>query len=162
MSIVHTKLYNSGEYEFINFAEYAKSLTENFSNTFGSAMRTINFKIDVEDIKLNIDTAIPCGLIINELVTNSIKHAFKSGSDRAGIITISLISAGKDVYVLTVSDNGKGSETDLNPDKSETLGLQLVSLLSKQLNGKMSFTSQKDTGVFYSLKFEESEYKTRK
>jgi PAS domain S-box-containing protein len=167
MSIVHTKLYNSGEYEFINFAEYAKSLSENFLNTFGSAMRNISFKIDMDNIKLNIDTAIPCGLIINELVTNSIKHAFtpgrgKPGRGKPGIITISLISAGKDVYVLTVSDNGKGSETDLNPDKSETLGLQLVSLLSKQLNGKMTFTSQKDMGVFYSLKFEESEYKTRK
>jgi len=162
MSIVHTKLYNSGEYEFINFAEYAKSLSENFSNTFGPAMRNISFKIEVDDIKINIDTAIPCGLIINELVTNAIKHAFTPGTGKPGIITISLISAGKDVYVLTVSDNGKGSETDLNPDKSDTLGLQLVSLLSKQLNGKMTFTSQKDMGVFYSLKFEESEYKTRK
>jgi PAS domain S-box-containing protein len=161
MSIVHTKLYNSGEYEFINFAEYAKSLSENFSNTFGSAMRNISFEINMKDIKLNIDTAIPCGLIINELATNSIKHAFTPETGKPGIITISLISNEKNVYVLTVSDNGKGSETDLNPDKSETLGLQLVSLLSKQLNGKMTFSSQKNMGVFYSLRFEESEYKTR-
>ena len=74
MSIVHTKLYNSGEYDRIDFGEYVKNLADNFSNTYGAMLRTISFEIDIKDIKLNIDTAIPCGLILNELVSNSIKY----------------------------------------------------------------------------------------
>lgn len=162
MSIVHTKLYNSGEYEVIDFAEYARSLTDNFSNTYGIMMKDINFELECRNIKLNIDTAIPCGLIINELVSNSIKHAFPENYEESKIIRISMTSESKGKYHLLVSDNGSGCDTELDPDTSETLGMQLVSLLSKQLNGKMTFSCLKGKGTHYSLKFEEAEYKTRK
>ncbi len=159
MAIVHTKLYNAKDYEKINFSEYVKSLTDNFINSYGFRVKNIRFDIDIIDVVLNIDTAIPCGLIINELVSNAIKYAFP---ENKGNITISMKLDGSNKYRLSVKDNGSGTNKQFNIDKADTLGLQLVSLLSKQLNGNVTINTGPDSGFEFVLLFEGAYYKSRR
>ncbi|MBZ0204205.1 MAG: GAF domain-containing protein [Ignavibacteria bacterium] len=159
MAIVHTKLYNTKDYEKINFSEYVKSLTDNFINSYGFKVKNMRFDIDIIDVVLNIDTAIPCGLIINELVSNAIKYAFPNG---IGVITISMKLESGSKYILTVKDNGAGTNKNIDLYKADTLGLQLVSLLSKQLNGTVSMNTGVNAGFEFVLIFEEAYYKSRK
>jgi two-component sensor histidine kinase len=103
----------------------------------------------VDDIYLNIDTALPMGLIVNELVSNCIKHAFPDGT---GNINISLVSD-KEEYILTVSDNGIGLSEDVDPFESNSLGLKLVDSLSVQLEGELKV--DRSVGTAFILKFKE-------
>jgi PAS domain S-box-containing protein len=161
MSIVHSKLYATQEYEKINFAEYVKSLTDNFWSTFGIKLKNLRIEIDVENIWLNIDTVIPCGLIINELVSNSIKYAFPD--NRKGTIYIQLKKDnGSAFYVLTVKDDGAGFNKKIDINKAETLGIQLVNLLAKQMGGTMEVLSKEGQGCSFIIKLEEAMYKSRK
>jgi len=160
MAIVHTKIYNSKDYEFIQFGEYAKSLIENFQNTYGYKLRNVRFNVDIGELKLNIDTAIPCGLIINELVSNSIKYAFPD--DKAGKIDVSVTHVKDNIYKLVVKDNGIGSAEGVDLKKSDTLGIQLVTLLSRQLNGTLEVTSEFGKGTEFVITFEEAIYKSRR
>ena len=160
MSIVHSKLYNSGNYDNIDFGDYIKNLTDNFHNSYGFKLKNIKFITDVQNVVLNIDTAIPCGLIINELVSNSIKYAFPE--NRSGEILISLKQEGGNSYKLTIKDDGIGvSDTELMKH-SDTLGIQLVNLLTRQLNGTLEISSQINNGIEFIIKFEEALYKARK
>ncbi|MEO8513042.1 MAG: histidine kinase dimerization/phosphoacceptor domain -containing protein [Ignavibacteria bacterium] len=161
MAIVHTKLYNTKDYEYINFGEYTKNLIENFQSIYGYKLRNIKFHMDIVDLKLNIDTAIPCGLIINELVSNAIKYAFPD--NRAGEIFISVIHQKENKYELIVMDDGIGSDVNsAEMKKSDTLGIQLVTLLTRQLNGTMDITTEKDKGIEFRITFEEAIYKSRR
>lgn len=161
MSIVHSKLYATQEYEKINFGEYVKNLTDNFWNTYGIKLKNLKFEINIADIPLNIDTAIPCGLIINELVSNAIKYAFPD--NKHGTIAISLLKEDKDNFFrLIVKDDGAGISEGINIEKTDTLGIQLVKLLSKQMNGSMQVISSKDQGTEFIIMLEESQYKSRK
>jgi PAS domain S-box-containing protein len=160
MSIVHTKLYSTGDYENIDFAEYVRNLADNFQTSYGFKLRNVRFKIDIEQTDFNIDTAIPCGLIINELVSNSIKYAFPE--NQKGEILISLVRDTSNKYILTVSDNGIGADTGEKLRNSDTLGIQLVNLLSKQMNGKLEVNTSPGKGVQYVITFEQAVYKTRK
>ena len=161
MAIVHSKLYSTQEYEKINFGEYVKNLTDNFWNTYGIKLKNLKFDLQIENIALNIDTAIPCGLIINELVSNAIKHAFPD--NMKGTITV-ILSKEKDIdiYKLIVKDDGAGISDIINIDKTDTLGIQLVKLLSKQMNGSLEVKSAKNKGSEFIIKLEESHYKSRK
>jgi two-component sensor histidine kinase len=160
MAIVHSKLYNTNDYEQINFAEYVKNLTDNFWNSYGFRLKNINFNIDIIDIPLNIDTALPCGLRINELVSNAIKYAFPD--NRHGEILISLKTGEDKKYILTVKDDGIGVPDNVQLSKSDTLGIQLVTLLTKQMNGDLRIWTEKDKGVEFIIKFEQAVYKSRK
>ncbi len=160
MSIVHTKLYNSGNYEFINFGEYTKNLIENFQNTYGYKLRNIQFETVINDIIINIDTAIPCGLIINELISNSIKYAFPG--DRAGKIVISLERMDGGKLNMQVKDDGIGVEAGIDLSKADSLGIQLVTLLTRQMNGTLEVISSKQNGTSFDITFEEAVYKARK
>lgn len=160
MAIVHTKIYNSKDYEFIQFGEYAKSLIENFQNTYGYKLRNVRFNVEIGELKLNIDTAIPCGLIINELVSNSIKYAFPD--DKTGKIDVSVTHVKDNIYKLIVKDNGIGSAEGVDLKKSDTLGIQLVTLLSRQLNGTLEVTSEPGKGTEFVITFEEAIYKSRR
>jgi two-component system, sensor histidine kinase PdtaS len=112
--------------------------------------------IDVEDVKLNIETAVPCGLVISELVSNSLKHAFPEG--KKGEIRVSLRSS-DDTYQLTISDNGIGLPEDSEIGKINSFGLELVNILVNQIDGKLSL--DRSHGTHYTIKFKELEYKTR-
>ena len=160
MAIVHTKLYNTKDYEFIEFGEYTRNLIDNFHSIYGYKLKNITFKIEIKDLKLNIDTAIPCGLIINELVSNAIKYAFPDG--RVGEIFISVTPVKDNIYELIVKDNGVGMGQDIDLKKSNSLGIELVTLLSRQLNGSLDITSEPDKGISFCIKFEEAIYKARR
>ena len=160
MAIVHTKLYNSGNYEFINFGEYVKNLIESFQNTYGYKLRNIKFETDISDIIINIDTAIPSGLIINELISNSIKYAFPG--DAAGTIAISLHRVDGGKLNLVVKDNGTGVDDGIDLSKADSLGIQLVTLLTRQMNGTLDIKSSKGNGTSFDITFEEAVYKARK
>ena len=157
MAIVHNKLYNTKDYVNIDFGDYVKSLTESFYTTFGLNLSIIKFDIDIKDIVLNIDTAIPCGLIINELVSNSIKYAYPN--NEKGIIKISLHAGYNGSFTLIVNDNGIGLPVDFDVNASKTLGIELVKLLTNQLNGKLEIIN--NNGAEFKIIFEESVYKTR-
>ncbi len=160
MAIVHTKLYNTKDYEYIDFSEYTKTLIENFQSMFGYKLRNIKFNINVVEIKLNIDTAIPCGLILYELVSNAIKYAFPD--ENSGEVFVSVTHQKDNKYTLIVKDNGIGAETGRDLKKSDTLGIQLVTLLTRQLNGSIEITSEKDHGIEFRIPFEEAIYKSRR
>jgi PAS domain S-box-containing protein len=160
MAIVHSKLYKSGDYERINLNEYVKNLVDNFWNTFGFRFKNIAVTINVLDEKLNIDTVIPLGLIINELVSNSIKYAFKE--NEKGEIYVSLCRTDKGNYKLSVKDNGIGLSSSIDISNPGTLGIQLVSLLSKQLDGSAEIVSSTGKGTEFIITFNEVIYKSRK
>ncbi|MFI5211728.1 MAG: GAF domain-containing protein [Ignavibacteria bacterium] len=159
MAIVHTKLYNTKDYDHIDFSEYVRSLAENFATSYGFRMKNIKINIDIMNILLNIDTAIPCGLVINELVSNSVKYAFPD--NRSGEIFISLSKLDNRKFILTVRDTGIGAPQNKDIGKSDTLGIQLVTLLSKQMNGHLQIINEKGKGLEFRITFEEAIYKAR-
>ena len=155
MAIIHEKLYQSADFASINFEEYIKSLVSYLLSYYST--NSIQAEIDVEnDIVLNMDTAVPCGLIINELVTNSIKFAFTGIT--AGKIYIKLHSV-DGFYILIVGDNGIGLPPELDFENPQKLGLQLVNTLTDQLEGKIDFNGE--NGTEFRIKFKELIYKNR-
>jgi two-component sensor histidine kinase len=108
--------------------------------------------VDVENVFLTVDTAIPCGLVINELVTNALKYAFRGREH--GSVNIRLAREGTG-YLLTVADDGIGLPGGIDPDTAESLGLQLVNTLTRQLGGTLAVT--RDNGTRFTLAFVEQE-----
>ncbi len=157
MAIVHNKLYSTKDYEKIDFGDYVRSLTESFYTTYGMRLNKIGIRIDIDNIILNIDTAIPCGLIINELVSNSIKYAYPDHKE--GNIKISMQLNDDKSYTLVVSDTGIGLPAGFNVNTAKTLGIELVTLLTNQLNGKLYICN--NNGAEFKIIFEESVYKSR-
>jgi two-component sensor histidine kinase len=109
----------------------------------------IRLTIDVGEVSLSVDEAIPCGLIINELISNSLKHAFPD--DRGGEITVTCRIGEDGRITLTVSDNGIGLPPGLDVENTETLGLQLVAMLVKQLHGRIELSG--DHGTLWEIAF---------
>jgi len=143
MAIIHEVLYQSKDLAKVNFADYIRSLVSNLNRVYGANSAAIEMKIDVGDVKLDIDTAIPCGLIINELVSNALKYAFPPG--RGGQISIIFHPADTNKYELIVKDNGVGLPADVDIQNTETLGLQLVSTLTDQLRGRIEVSRSEGT-----------------
>jgi len=136
MALIHEKFYGSRDLSNIDFREYTKELVDDLSQSYGIDTDKIALKIDVENIPLEINSAIPCGLLLNELVSNSLKHAFPGGN--SGEIKISLRATDGDEIELKVSDNGVGIPPELDFRDTESLGLQLVTtLVEDQLEGKI-------------------------
>lgn len=156
MALIHEKLYRSESLTRIDLAGYIQSLIDNLFLSYGTSKRVVKPKIHVENLTLNIDTVIPCALIINELVTNSLKHAFHDFPGRAGRtdeICIELRHAAGNKFVLTFSDNGIGMPKSFDIRNSNSLGLKLVSVLVKQLKGSIHLDSSNGTG--YTITFTE-------
>ena len=146
MSLIHEKLYQSRDLGRIDFGEYTKSLVDNLFRSYRIDTGKITPVVDVEDVSLNVDHAIPCGLIINELVSNCLKHAFPDGEGEVRI-TLRLISG--DEIELAVIDNGVGIPDNIDFGTTKTLGLSLVSILAEdQLNGKIR-TDKTEGTAFY-------------
>jgi PAS domain S-box-containing protein len=143
MALLHEALYNSGNLARINFSEYVKSLSAHLLRSYGAERSHVDLSIEIPSIHLPIDLAIPSGLIINELVSNSLKHAFPDA--REGKILIRILLDGATGITLVVSDDGIGIPADLNIAKSKTLGLRLITSLARQLGGSASFTREKGT-----------------
>ena len=120
MAIVHEKLYQSPDLTHINFYNYIVSLVTHLFDSYGITKSQIKKVIDVQYINLNIDTAVPCGLIICEIVSNSLKYAFKEG--RIGKVTVSL-KIKEEKFHLTISDDGIGFPEEIDFKKTDSLGL---------------------------------------
>ncbi len=157
MAFIHEQLYKSSDFAKINFANYIHDLLAYLSYSHNLNPQKIKINIKVEDVHLDINTAIPCGLIINELVTNSIKYAFPD--ERSGTITVYLYSYHEDEYVLIISDDGIGLPEDIDFKTTATLGLQLVYNLSNQLEGSIEL--DRINGTKFKLVFSKLKYKKR-
>jgi two-component sensor histidine kinase len=138
MALIHESLYQADDLSHIDFAEYLRKLVNHISRSYQMQTEAIKMKVNVGDIALGVDTAVPCGLIINELITNSLKYAFPAGT--AGEILIDL-SASDGGYKLTLSDNGIGLPKELDIENANTLGLKLVRTLTEQLRGQLSHSN---------------------
>jgi PAS domain S-box-containing protein len=149
MALIHEKLYKSENLERIKAREYIQHLIEYLEGTYQTSNTKIEIKTDLENLFLNLDTAIPCGLIINELVSNCMKYAFNKNP--IGKVLVSLQKLREDYLILKVTDNGNGIPKDVNPLDSPSLGLQLVNLLTKQINGVLEIDSNKGTRISISF-----------
>ncbi|WBF08537.1 sensor histidine kinase [Methanothermobacter thermautotrophicus] len=144
MAMIHEHLYRSESLASINFRDYVERLVEDIIISHGTGIMKV---IEVDDIKPDIDTAIPLGLIINELVTNSVKYAFPDGT---GTVTVRIRSHDDEVS-LVVADDGVGLPEDIEPENTDTLGLSLVSILTAQLDGTL--TIRRDHGTEFRISF---------
>jgi two-component sensor histidine kinase len=144
MALIHEQLYRSGELSRIDYRAYVRSLTEELLRSYSPDADSISLELDVDEIYLGIRTALPCSLIISELVTNCLKHAFRD--DEPKNIKVSLRRFADQKYQLVVADNGRGFSPDFDYRNSESLGLRLVSNLTElQLHGKMELRTEKGT-----------------
>lgn len=134
IALVHEKLFQTKDLAQLNFAEYLASLTKHLIYSYGIAPERITVSINAEVTSLDLDTAVPLGIIINELVSNSLKYAFPEG--RQGEIRIEVKANGAQLH-LTVTDNGIGFPDDVDLTNPDTLGLQLVSMLTTHLKGQL-------------------------
>jgi PAS domain S-box-containing protein len=156
MAMVHEKLYESSDLSHINFKEYVEKLVYGIFYSYGVQRDTIKPIIVMEDFAMSMETSIPLGLIINELVSNSLRYAFPN--KRTGEIKVSLKITGND-YELIVSDDGIGIPKEMDLENLKSLGLQLVTNLAHQLGAEI--TLDRSHGTEFRLKFKEFEYKER-
>lgn len=133
MAMIHERLYQSQDLAHIDFGTYLISLVENLFSSY-VVKGSIKSHIEVENVIIDVNTAIPLGLIVNEIVSNSIKHAFPGDLD--GMITIKM-EDDRENYILTVGDNGVGFPENLDYQNTSSLGMQLINSLSNQINGNL-------------------------
>lgn len=161
IALVHEKLYRSEDLANINFTQYIQDLTVYLFDSYNINSQHIELNTQVEDIDLDIDTAIPCGLIINELVSNALKYAFPDEQpgkiqvrfEQSAPIDQIAMNRFSRVFTLTVQDNGVGLPADLNLQQSRTLGMSLVKGLVKQIKGTIEISSQPGQGATFTISF---------
>jgi two-component system, sensor histidine kinase PdtaS len=139
MALLHESLYQSQNLSQINFPEYIRQLAAHLFHTYGVAADRIHLRTDLHSLSLHLDAAVPCGLIINELVSNSLKYAFPDG--REGEIRIELYEHSDGTARLIVADNGVGLKADVDWINARSLGLRLVRTLAEQLGAKLEVDS---------------------
>jgi PAS domain S-box-containing protein len=150
MALIHEKLYQSRDFTNIDFNVYVRDLVRGLFHSYGTDESRIKLKISLDNIPIGIDSAIPCGLIINELITNSLKYAFPD--DRKGEINICMGVVGENEFELTISDNGVGIPEGIDFERTDTLGLHLVKILAEnQLQGEI--TPDRTNGTKFRIKF---------
>ncbi len=153
MSLIHQSLYQSKDFGQVNFGDFLEALIPVLMGSYGGAAQTINLRVDVESVFLPINAAIPCALLVNELITNTLKHAFPQGGE--GDIIVSMTGeAGRRVRLI-IEDHGIGIPDSLDLEKAETLGLSLVTMLARQLLGSLSIQRRDPTR--FTLEFPLSE-----
>lgn len=149
MALIHETLYRSEDLAKIDVSEYIHNLAQNLFRSFKVSQESVKLNIHVENVFLDINTAIPCGLIINELVSNSLKHAFPVPDtekiDRSNEININLEKVNSRQLELIVEDNGISLPSDIDLKKTNTLGLQLVNTLAEQLKGSVNLDLARGT-----------------
>tara|TARA_B100000809_G_scaffold248154_1_gene277963 strand:+ start:7752 stop:11267 length:3516 start_codon:yes stop_codon:yes gene_type:complete len=152
MSFIHESLYKTDDFSKINFSEYISSLSKNLVHSYGIYSHLIELDLSLDEVFLNLDLSIPCGLIINELVSNALKYAFEDNIK--GIITIELFEK-KGVINLIVQDNGLGLPKKINYKETESLGLQLVITLAEQIDAEVILDNTK--GAKYTIIFKKDQ-----
>jgi len=152
MALVYNKLYQSEDLAHVDFGEYVGELARNLAHSYKTVSGKVTTSVEGGDVSLGVDQAIPCGLVVNELITNSLKYAFPKGRD--GEIRVSLAENEGEVE-LTVSDDGVGIPTSLDLASSPTLGLRLVGNLVEQLGGKIEL--DRTAGARFRITFRKSQ-----
>lgn len=160
MAIIHQKLYSSRDLKHIDFDDYIKTLSKDIFDVYVQNPSEINMFFDVEDIKLDINTSIPLGLILNELLTNTLKYAFPHNEqgiskNPEGKVTVKLHRRDEG-YRLIVEDNGVGLPDDFDMNNNSSLGLQLIKTLTQQIDGHVSYSS--DNGTRFVIDFKDNLY----
>jgi len=148
MALIHDRLYKSDNMTDVDFAKYTKELIDEIQYSYPTVSNAVTVKTHISNVQLNVNTAIPCGLILNELLTNCYKYAFEGRTD--GVIDIEFTSIGN-MLRLIVKDNGVGLKTDYRD--SESLGMVVIQSLSEQLDGDYKFSV--NNGTTFELKFEQ-------
>ncbi len=139
MALIHEKIYHSVDLAAINFAEYIRDLAAHLFRSYGSISPGVKFELDAEDISIGLDKAIPCGIIVNELISNCLKYAFRDGGE--GRILVRLHLDEVRTVTLVVKDDGAGIPVGFDFRKTDSLGLQLVTMLAEQLQGTIEMKS---------------------
>ncbi len=149
MALVHEQLYSRERPDQLDFGEYVTTLTSELFSAYSIHSSSIRLSLDVEPVLLDLDQAMPCGLILNELVTNSLKYAFPETN--SGVVTVSLHSHGTGCITLHVADNGIGLPPGFDWRQSQSLGLRIVDILTTQLNGTLDCSTE--GGTLFTLRF---------
>lgn len=158
IALIHEKLYQSTELRKINFADYLEDLAQTLSDFYFPDIQNIEWVLTLEPIWLNIETANPCGLIVNELISNALKHGFPDGSK--GKIWLELKkNQDNDLLILEVKDNGVGLPPNLDPMQVQSLGMELILTLTEQIQGELSITNAE--GASFQITFQEVQYRQR-
>jgi PAS domain S-box-containing protein len=157
MALIHERLYQSSDLSRIEFSEYLRNLATHLFHSYQVDASRVQLKIEAEEVHLNINTAIPCGLIVNELISNALKHGFPEG--RKGQLDLDLRRVAGDGYVLRVMDDGVGFPEALDFRKTETLGMQIVNTLVSQIDASIDLAREK--GTEFTIHFQEVKYKQR-
>jgi PAS domain S-box-containing protein len=155
LALIHEKLYSSGDLAEIPIKDYIEDLTSSLFRSLSSVSGAVSLQLDIADVLLDINAAIPVALILNELISNSLEHAFPKGVEGEISITFKPSSASR--YRLTVKDSGVGMPGDMDFRNTESLGLQLVCLLTKQLDGEIELDGT--NGTEFTIGFFESKGK---
>ncbi len=158
MAIIHECLYQSPDLARMDFADYVDKLTDNLLRTYSVRMDKISLRLEVDKVPLNLDIAIPCGLILTELVSNALKYAYPDG--RAGTIFVTFRVLPKTGYELTVADEGVGLAHPINFESTESLGLRLVHILTEQLRGQIKVDSH--GGTRFTITFKDPAKRSQK
>ncbi|MDH7511326.1 MAG: histidine kinase dimerization/phosphoacceptor domain -containing protein [Clostridiales bacterium] len=156
MALIHERLYQSSDLSRIEFSHYLRNLATHLFNSCQADSSRIHLRLDFEEVFLNINTAIPCGLITNELISNALKHAFPDG--RSGEVAVELrrVEGG---YLLRVKDDGVGFPEGVDFRQTETLGLQIVVTLVSQVDGTIEIGP--GPGTDFRFQFQEVKYANR-
>lgn len=148
MSFLHETIYRTADFSKLEFTNYLRSIASNLIQSYRTSDVQIEFVDNMETVFLNLDQSIPCGLIVNELVSNALKYAFRG--KKKGKLKITL-NEKEGVVTLIIADDGVGLPKDFNYDKTDSLGIQLVYALTEQLDAKMDVANKK--GASFSIVF---------
>lgn len=153
MALIHERLYRSSDLKSIDFPDYLRSLTRDLFDTYLTERGRVRLEMDVDNVMMDVNNAVPLGLIINEMVTNSLKYAFPG--DNEGIIGIKFHKEG-DEYILMVSDDGVGIPDDFEVEKSDSLGMLLINSLTSQIQGELEL--KRHPGTTFIIKFKDPQF----
>lgn len=143
MALLHEKIYRTTSFSQVSMPSYIEEIGQYVFELYKGDVRKITFQCDVDEITLNVDQAMTCGLIINELITNALQHGFSR--IQKGKVTVFFKDLGENILELTVKDNGQGLPEDFEKIKSKSLGVQLVESLVRQLKGRLNIYSLEET-----------------
>jgi len=152
MALIHEKLYQAGASRRIDFSAYLRDLVMQLRHSYVERTERVRVETDLDECELDMDLSVPCGMIVNELLTNSLKHAFPG--DREGSITVSLRRGEGGTILLRVSDDGVGMPPDLDREEPSTLGLRIMKMLVRQVGGTLELEAKAGTSTL--LTFQEA------
>ena len=145
MALIHDKLYRARDLARVSFGEYVRDLTDNILTSYALPARSVRVRLDIDDLSLSLDYAVPCGLILNELMSNCLKHAFPVG--HSGTVYIGFHAEREDELCLVVRDDGVGVPADVDLGRTSSLGWRLIRALVEQLGGVVQCHTADGTSV---------------